>query len=268
MMPDVTDFGYDPVLDRGAPISAIRERGAPPAPPAWTVPMQWLPPIGTQGTPADPGAPATCTAWASVYGLATYTQARLTNTPPTSDALIASPAYIYVKVRQQQGATGIPCLGTSYLPYFSMLRSIGTYSLAEAPYVADCATLWSDYGAMTPPTAKTFVLPAIETITTVDLDALKLLISLDCAVAYGTRLYTDWNAYRGTPPVYVGNGHIAHDKNGLPARHSMLLIGYNDDVGAFHVQNSQGPAWGCNGFVWMAYATFSALAERNAFYYG
>lgn len=29
MIPDVTDFGYDPTLDQAAPVRAIRPRAAP-----------------------------------------------------------------------------------------------------------------------------------------------------------------------------------------------------------------------------------------------
>ncbi len=51
----------------------------------------------------------------------------------------------------------------------------------------------------------------------------------------------------------------------------MLIIGYDDNkggdgVGAVLIQNSQGTAWGSEGYVWMAYETFQALAEGDACY--
>ena len=46
----------------------------------------------------------------------------------------------------------------------------------------------------------------------------------------------------------------------------MLIIGYDDTQQALLIQNSQGTAWGISGNVWMAYATFQALAQGQAFY--
>ncbi len=55
----------------------------------------------------------------------------------------------------------------------------------------------------------------------------------------------------------------------------MLIIGYN--ATGFLIQNSQGTSWGttvegqsgtdnCYGYVWMAYDTFTKLAEGSALY--
>jgi hypothetical protein len=266
--PAVGDFGYDPTLDRGLTAAPLPV-GAVPSLSAYTVPLEWLPPVGAQGTSQEPGEPGTCTAWAGTYGLATYTQAKKTGTPPTTPDLQASPAYIYIVVREQAHASGIPCLGTSYQPYFTLLAAQGTFSMAEAPYVADCGTLWAEYKGHAVPAGNEFVMPAVSYVSTSDVFGMKLLLTQNCPIAYGTQLFTDWNAYRGTPAVYVGNFIIAQGKNG-PVRHSMLIVGYSDVLGAWLIQNSQGTAWGdkqYKGFVWMDYVTFTTLAEPNGFYY-
>ena len=266
--PDVDDFGYDPTLDIASKATPIRAAAAPP-PGSVLVPPQFLPPVGKQGTKASPGAPGTCTAWAGVYGLTTYYVARKNNTPPTTPDLQASPAYIYVKVREQGGAAKPPCLGTSYAPYFAMLQQQGTFSMAEAPYTNKCTTLWSAYGSHSaPPNGNVFVLPTPPSrVSTSDVTGMKTLLSRGCPIAYGTALFTDWSAYRGTPVVYVGNFIPAQGKNG-PARHCMLIIGYNDELGAWRIQNSQGTVWGKGGQLWMDYATFAVLAEPvDGFYF-
>lgn len=67
----------------------------------------------------------------------------------------------------------------------------------------------------------------------------------DGALVYGTKLYTDWGAYKGDPVPYVGNGEIAYNKKtGKPAGHCMLIIGYDDARQALLIQNSQGAGWG------------------------
>ena len=109
-------------------------------------------------------------------------------------------------------------------------------------------------------------MPPVNIVQSTDLAGIKLLLTQDCPITYGTRLYSDWSEYKGAPSVYLGSPPLAMGKNG-PAQHSMLIIGYDEGIGAFHIQNSQGAGWGADGYVWMAYETFSALAERNAFYF-
>ena len=36
--------------------------------------------------------------------------------------------------------------------------------------------------------------------------------------------------------------------------HAMLIVGFNDSIGAYEVMNSFGPKWGDNGFVWIDYS--------------
>jgi len=59
----------------------------------------------------------------------------------------------------------------------------------------------------------------------------------------------------------------------------MLIIGYDDTKQALLIQNSEGSNWGSTiggeppnaegtdaGYIWMAYSTFTALAQGRAFY--
>jgi C1A family cysteine protease len=46
----------------------------------------------------------------------------------------------------------------------------------------------------------------------------------------------------------------------------MLIIGYDDSLGAIRLQNSQGTEWGSGGYVWIAYTTFQTLAQGTALY--
>lgn len=259
-------YGYDPTVDEDIEIIAP-EPIAPPFPPKATVNQNYLPPVGQQGTAQHPGSPPSCAAWATTYGLATFTAARAGNYTPT-DAQWASPAYIYIKVLQEK----VPpltntCAGSQFGPYFQMLSAGGTPNMQQAPYVADCQTLWTDYANETLPPDPAFKLSGIARMPTNDLDFIKQVILSGRALAYGTKLYTDWGAYCGDPIPYVGSGVIVYSKKtGKPAGHCMLIIGYDDGIQALLIQNSQGKGWGSDGYVWMAYSTFAALAQGNAFY--
>lgn len=50
----------------------------------------------------------------------------------------------------------------------------------------------------------------------------------------------------------------------------MMIIGYGDSYNgnqdAVLIQNSFGADWGSNGLIWMAYATFQAMAQGGVLY--
>jgi hypothetical protein len=265
MADDDAGFGYDPTGEPDCPFPPPRYVDT--LPPSYVVTGKYLPPVGQQGTTGSPGYPGSCTAWASTYGLATFAAARAGLVNPKQPIGQASPAFIYIKVLQEKGLT--TCGVTNFAPYFSLLESDGTPNMDKAPYTTDCQTLWSAYENDNPPLDPAFKVKArcIKDIN-LDLDPVKQILASNRALAYGTKLYTDWNSYHGDLVPYVGNGHILHGKNG-PAGHSMLIIGYDDSLGtggAFMIQNSQGTDWGEYGYVWMAYETFQKLAHGLAFY--
>ncbi|HYR07986.1 MAG TPA: C1 family peptidase [Longimicrobium sp.] len=213
--------------------------------------------MGNQGPVPD------CTAWATTYGLATFTAARKGSYAPSTATLQASPAYIYIKVMEQQGQSST-CTGSAMASYFTILDAGGTATLAQAPSET-CPALWQDYGTGTLPSNPAFDVGTVAAVRADRLDGIKTVILLGGALAYGTRLYTDFPSCTGG--VYVGNGHILmNKKTGKPAGHCMLIVGYDDGRGAFKIQNSWGSSRGESGFVWMAYDTFTALAQGTVAY--
>ena len=268
MTVDFEGFGYDP--ETREPIPTSQPRYVDELLPSYEVTAAYLPPVGQQGTAKDPGSPGSCAAWASTYGLATFTAAKAGVANPAADYGQASPAYIYIKVLQQGKASGPPCTGSSFQPYFDILAANGTPSMKTAPYVADCSKLWKEYGERVLPTAGAFQIGPIGAVdVTNDLTSLKQVLASNRALAYGTRLYKDWLSYKGDPVPYVGNGCIKKNKDLKPVGHCMLIIGYDESIGpngAIKIQNSQGTDWGSAGFVWMDCNTFQALALGKAFY--
>ena len=142
--------------------------------------------------------------------------------------------------------------------------------METAPYAADCQTLWNEYGqASISPDAAFTIGPISSVNVTASLEDMMQVLASNRALAYGTRLYTDWPSYDGTPVPYVGNGVIMKGANGKPAGHCMLIIGYDTTIGpngAVKLQNSQGTSWGSSGYVWMDCKTFQALAQGQASY--
>ncbi len=64
---------------------------------------------------------------------------------------------------------------------------------------------------------------------------------------------------------------LYNKRTGKPAGHCMVIIGYDDSIGAVLIQNSFGTGWGgtvngSGGYVWMAYDTFEKTAQGTALY--
>lgn len=276
--PTTGDYGYDPTALEDIPLAILTDSSAPPI--SAMVSTNFLPPVGQQGTTNAPGSPGSCAAWASTYGLATFTAAKRGNYSPAHESQWASPAYFYVKVLEQNGLASNSCSGSQMTSYFHRLAAGGAPSMQTAPYVASCTHLWNDYGGKTIPSESVFGVTNIAAVATTNLTAIKRIITSNRVLSYGTRLYTQWGAYRGEVVPYVGTGVIAKQPNGKPVGHCMLIIGYDDTKGALLIQNSEGSNWGGTidgsppnaertnaGYIWMAYETFTALAQGKAFFH-
>jgi hypothetical protein len=255
------DYGYDPTIDEPIEITAPIAPSALPS--SAMVNADYLPPVGQQHTP-------NCCAWASTYGLATFTAAKAGNYKPDTLSLQASAAYIYIEVMKQKGNAQNVCSGSQFSYYFNILKG-GTPTMEQAPYEPSCETLWQDYGSQSLDPDSAFIIKNIAAVSAKTPDPVKQILASGCALAYGTSLYTDFPHYDGTPEPYVGSGVLLKNrKTGNLAGHCMLIIGYDDTVGsgagAFYIQNSFGAVWGNNGYIWMAYDTFTKLAQGKAFY--
>jgi hypothetical protein len=266
---ELDNEGYDP--QAGEP-PATGEPPRPPGqvPPAASVRIEWLPPVGRQNF-------GDCFAWSTVYGLATFYAARKSQRPPKTPDLQAGPDYAYVRYSQANKVPANACPGGNVGKCLDWLRSNGgTPSLAAAPNVdkqgskaETCGVDWSDYGSRIIPPDPRFFIPPYKSIQIKGADGLKNLravIASGFPLAYGTLYYTDFFHYTGKPSTYVGNGEVRKDPKGHPMGHAMLIIGYDDARSAVRIQNSHGTSFGDKGFVWMAYDTFQKLAQDTAFY--
>ena len=276
--PTTPDLGYDPTAAEEIPFAPFS--GASTPPPAAMVNTNFLPPVGRQGTTNDAGSPGSCAAWSSTYGFATFTAAKRGNYSPTNSTQWASPAYIYIKALEQKGLASNSCSGSQFAFYFSTLAQGGTPSLQTAPYVASCSNLWSNYGGQNIAPDPVFAVTNIAAVATTNLIEIKRILASNRVLVYGTRLYTQWGLYQGEIVPYVGSGVFAKQPDGKLVGHCMLIIGYDDNLGAILIQNSEGSNWGGTidgsppnvertnaGYVWMAYETFTTLAQGKAFFH-
>jgi Papain family cysteine protease len=220
-----------------------------------------------------------CFVWASTYGITTFWAAQTRKSPPASATQLPSPDYTYIQVEVSTGTSPDTCTGGHITACLNWLKSNGgTPSLATAPDLgkseseSSCNANWSAYGPPKPalPPDPSLEVPgyvATDVTGSDGLNNLRAVIVSGVPLAYGTYLYTDFVPYNGTPSPYVGNGvWLYNKKTGKKAGHCMMIIGYDDTKGAVMIQNSFGASWGSDGFIWMAYDTFQAMAQGAAFY--
>ena len=262
---DTMDYGYDPTVPEPGPVTELPRAASLPS--SAGVNAAFLPPVGKQDTPS-------CFVWSSTYGLTTFAAAQAgLITDPQSPAQQASPYYAYVKVLENGGTASDTCTGGQISACLSYLDGNGgTPSMQAAPAPAPgpnaCTAVWTAYGNQEIAADTSFQPTAwtqVSVLGDTGLDNVRTVISQGYPLAYGTRLYTDFAKYDGTPSPYVGNGIIAKRSNGKPVGHCMMIIGYDDKRQAVYIQNSFGPEWGSGGYLWMAYQTFQALAQGTGF---
>jgi len=267
------DYGYDPDTVEACPIviPVVPER----LPVRAAVDPAWLPPVGTQTTPSS-------FVWASIYGLATYKAARTARRAPSEPALQASPFYPYIKILEQFGAQPGACTGGLISWCLDFLQANdGTPTLEQAPAPvpkpghSDCQAAWRAYGGALLVSDYAFSIAGCGQVGIAGrtgLDALRGLIARGVPLACGLSLFTDFPSYGRAGPAavpYAGNGRILARADGRRAGHCLLVVGYDDGLGAVLLRNSFGPGWGTEwagsgGHIWMAYDTFQALAQGSA----
>jgi hypothetical protein len=255
------DYGYDPSI--AEPVTPVAPPRPATLPASAFVNSDWLPPVGHQTMP-------NCFVWSSTYGAVTFWAAQANQTPPSPPSLQANPDYTYIKVQESTGVSNGTCEPGSISKTLTWVENNkGTPSVHAAANLDGCQANWKAYGSTTIASDTTFAITGFNVTTVIGADGLsnmQSVIALGVPLAYCTYLYTDFPGYDGTPSPYVGNGQWLINKNtGKYVGHCMLIIGYDNDyassAGAVLIQNSFGTGWGEEGFVWMAYDTFQAMAQ-------
>jgi len=232
-----------------------------------------FPPVGQQGTGANQtGYPGTCIAWSYGYGVGSYAAAQNPDlTLPANftfnSSNVASPMALYEMAILELGvnATGkintagnfVACTG-SYDVYLPFMVGYGSATLSQVAYVPSATKMLSGantvasvprdaslslggFGVLLPPRERGNSTPPPT------VDQLKQFLVNGQPIAFATEIWNNFVSLPTTAGVYYGSGCA---KGG----HGMVIVGYNDDVGApgqkgaFLVQNSFNTTWPDPGF--------------------
>lgn len=198
-----------------------------------------MPPVGNQG---DQGS---CTAWAIAYAARTYHYAKDNAVTASSPANIASPAALYNSIKDAGDCNS----GSRISDGLDFIKTRSIPSLSQFPYHADRCTRLPNLDADDSPR---FRIDDWSIVDVASLDDIKGQIANGHAVIVSLHEPDDFKNFRGG--IYSTE---AADPNNA---HAITAIGYSERLQAFKLMNSWGRHWGRNGYVWLTYTAFKAMA--------
>lgn len=207
-------------------------------------------------TAKSQGQYGTCTAWAAGYCGRTILEAQRQGWESQSkiDEHAFSPGFIYRVTTPKTSCNGafvsecvknIQTIGIPKLsdydedcPQTAIPKSV--YKKAEPYKMTGYATLWNTANPLTEKARVQALKKSID-------EGNPVVIAMYVPNSFCYSKGPTW--IKKSTDIADGNQGHAH------GRHAMCLIGYDDeqDGGAFRVQNSWGPAWADNGFIWVKY---------------
>lgn len=230
----------------------------------------FAPPVG------DQAAAGTCAAWAASTAITTAANKaafRLNKAMRADPANIASARHIYTQVPDPAYGVNLEnkkvCWGTSILEAMNtVVKTKGVGSLAAAPYapigtgtdardarVNQCAysVAVANNAAWSVDKAK-FKIDGVRLVP-LSLASIKSELRVGNALAFGAKLNTAFfNAGQKNIVLTASDfKKSAASDNAHAGGHAMTIVGFDDNLKAFKVQNSWGEGWGEKGYIFIDY---------------
>jgi hypothetical protein len=188
----------------------------------------------------------TCVSWAVTYAAGSDAIRR----GDDEHRLVAlSPAFTYALA----GGTPNCQRGTSISWTLEILRTIGTLPLEEFAFDANTCTREPSKDELT--RAARWRIKGWSRVDAHDLAAVKGQLAHGRPVVFGMYVGPNFDAHRGAGVF------SALDSGPGVTGHAMVLIGYDDSLQAFRLQNSHGKEWGDNGYAWLSYTAWQQAAS-------
>lgn len=210
-----------------------------------------MPPVGNQG------AQSSCVSWAAAYGLQSFYNklARNTNFMDASgkrdDATVFSPAFVYNQVNGGRDQ------GSNFRNTLDLMQTQGVATLKDMPYKLEGGYFPNQQDYTLQPTDAQKQAAAAYKIkrwarASTTVASLKRFLYYDYPLAVMVAI--DKNFDR--PADKLSNGEFVWktaDSQTGRGFHGVVLVGYDDQLQAFKIQNSWGTAWANRGYIWLAY---------------
>jgi C1A family cysteine protease len=194
-------------------------------------------------TPGDQGREGSCVAWATAYAASSLLEHNFKGVAfPTATR---SPEYVYNQIK----LTG-SCASGSYISSgLDLIKSQGVCSWSEMPY--------TDVSCKTKPNttqkkaASTHKLVSWSAVVYTSLSDVKNLLAMNIPVIIAVTVDANFDNMANTG--YVWKSHSGAVRGG----HAITVVGFDDSMNAFKVQNSWGTSWGLGGYFWIDYTFFT-----------
>lgn len=192
--------------------------------------------------PGDQGTQSSCVGWAVAYGLKTYQEAVERKVRPTPSTTF-SPSYIYNQIK------GGGCqAGSQIHDALNLVRSEGVAPMSEFRYDARSCNTVPD--TATKDVARPFTIADWRRVDVSNEVEVKSQITSGFPVIIG--MYID-RSFQELSGDTIYRGRTGPQTGG----HAMVVVGYDDNRGAYKVLNSWGVSWGDGGFGWISYNAFA-----------
>jgi len=211
--------------------------------------------------PGDQGKTGSCVAWATAYATRSYYNFIEKGTSRRDAGSIASPAYLYAKIRDKNQSCQTS--GSNIVIALKYLEENGVPALADYGTAALCETAVPSF----PASRLGFRVKGLRAVQLptpgnpaprASLDKIKQELATGNPVLFSMKVDRKFmrlsgaNIYRST---------VKERRDGDAGSHAMTMVGYDDQRQAFRVINSWGRDWADDGFGWISYDSY--LKDSN-----
>ncbi|MGF1527650.1 MAG: SUMF1/EgtB/PvdO family nonheme iron enzyme [Candidatus Competibacterales bacterium] len=222
-----------------------------------------FPPPGAQGRQFS------CVAWGATYAIKTYYEKiergwdLLDEQGQLIEDRVFSPAFNFNLHKSQTGGRcGEGVLAREIL---DLLKNVGAVTLSQMPYDPT-----DPEGCTMEPSPEVASVAAQEKILgwgrvpvaenrRLQLSDIKGLLARGDPVLIGMQLYQSFEDFFGFEGLLGATYAPDTQRESYLGDHAAVVVGYDDERGAFRVMNSWGQDWGEDGFFWFPYQAFEAL---------
>jgi hypothetical protein len=189
-----------------------------------------------------------CAGWVVGYGLMSYIYTKIRG------SFTGSPSYVW---NQLNGGKDIAVT----LP--DALQIVKTQGCSNTLFMSPFAAIDQLPSEQAKDNAKHQTIAEYYPLRTMDINKIKSYLSLDVPMPIGINVDEGFMNVLSTSYDLENGQYIYKRSSGAyVGGHFLLLVGYDDAIGAFKLMNSWGPKWANKGFVWVSYETFKNLVDN------
>ncbi len=203
-----------------------------------------MPPIGSQGTQGS------CVSWAMAYCVKSFQEKKDFEKQGYDNSIIFSPSYLHNQITNKN-----TCFGAHFGDALDILKNQGVCRINEMEYNENSCSV--DPNTSQRDSASNFKIKDFERVDVAKQSDIKKYLVDEIPVIFGVAVDENFEiAAKNNGNEFIWRANNTVEKGG----HAMVIVGYDDNLRAYKVQNSWGTRWGNNGYCWIDYTWFAQKA--------